>query len=81
MIVFQSSVASGKYLISPLVETLNYGWLTALVPIRSGTGTARVLRLTQLFRNTLAAVQDAGAEGLQWTAHRAKPRSTTAVAR
>ena len=59
----------GKYLISPLVKTLDNGWFAASVSIRSGSGSGthdRVLRLTRLFRTHLAAVQYATAEGLRW---------------
>ncbi|MES2936079.1 MAG: hypothetical protein V4864_00265 [Pseudomonadota bacterium] len=59
----------GKYLISPLTKTLDNGWFASSVSIRSGTGrgtTDRVLRLTRLFRDRLAAAEYAVAEGLQW---------------
>lgn len=59
----------GKYLISPLTKTLDNGWFASSVSIRSGSGSAttdRVLRLTRLFRNRVAAAEYAIAEGLQW---------------
>jgi hypothetical protein len=62
-------VTAGKYLISPLVKALENGWYACSVSIRSGSGSAttdRVLRLTRLFRDRLAAADYARAEGLQW---------------
>lgn len=59
----------GKYLISPLIKALDNGWYAASVSIRSGSGSAttdRVLRLTRLFRDRMAAAEYAMAEGLQW---------------
>jgi hypothetical protein len=67
------NVTVGKYLVSPLVKLLENGWYAASVSIRSGTGSGthdRVLRLTRLFRDKLAAVQYATAEGMQWIGHR-----------
>jgi len=66
------NVTSGKYLISPIVKPLDNGWYAASVSIRSGSGTGthdRVLRLTRLFQDKVAAVQYAIAEGLQWATH------------
>ena len=68
-----SNVTVGKYLISPLVKALENGWYAASVSIRSGSGSGthdRVLRLTRLFRDRVAALQYATAEGLQWIGHR-----------
>jgi hypothetical protein len=68
-----SNVTVGKYLISPLVKLLENGWYAASVSIRSGSGSGthdRVLRLTRLFRDRVAALQYATAEGLQWIGHR-----------
>ena len=68
-----SNVTVGKYLISPLVKVLENGWYAASVSIRSGSGSGthdRVLRLTRLFRDRVAALQYATAEGLQWIGHR-----------
>jgi hypothetical protein len=59
----------GKYLISPLTRGLENGWFACSVSIRSGSGRAttdRVVRLTRLFRDHLAAADYARAEGLQW---------------
>ena len=59
----------GKYLISPLTKLLENGWFACSVSIRSGTGSAttdRVVRLTKLFRDRLAAADYALGEGLQW---------------
>jgi hypothetical protein len=69
----QHNVTASKYLISPLVKTLDNGWYAASVSIRSGSGSQthdRVLRLTRLFQDKLAAVHYAIAEGLQWASHR-----------
>jgi hypothetical protein len=68
-----SNVTVGKYLISPLVKLLENGWYATSVSIRSGSGSGthdRVLRLTRLFRDRVAALQYATAEGLQWIGHR-----------
>ena len=59
----------GKYLISPLIKALENGWFACSVSIRSGSGRGtsdRVLRLTRLFRDPLAAADYARGEGLQW---------------
>lgn len=59
----------GKYLISPLTRALEGGWYACSVSIRSGSGSAttdRVVRLTRLFRSSLAAAEYAVGEGLQW---------------
>jgi hypothetical protein len=64
-------IASGKYLISPMTRCMDNGWYACSVSIRSGTGrgtTDRVLRLTRLFRDSIAACEYAIAEGLQWIA-------------
>lgn len=63
------SITVGKYLISPLTKALENGWFACSVSIRSGAGsttTDRVVRLTRLFRDRLAAAEYALAEGLQW---------------
>lgn len=65
----EHTLTVGKYLISPLIKALENGWYACSVSIRSGSGsttTDRVLRLTRLFRNRLAAADYARAEGLQW---------------
>jgi len=62
-------VTVGKYLISPLTKPLENGWFACSVSIRSGSGsstTDRVVRLTRLFRDRLAAAEYALAEGLRW---------------
>jgi hypothetical protein len=67
------NITVGKYLISPLTRLLENGWYASSVSIRSGSGTGthdRVLRLTRLFQDHLAAVRYATAEGLQWIGHR-----------
>jgi len=59
----------GKYLISPLTQVLHNGWFASSVSIRSdgeAEGGERVLRLTRLFRDPLAAARYARDEGLQW---------------
>lgn len=64
-------VATGKYLVTPLVRTLENGWFTCSVSIRSGSGrgtTDRVVRFTKLFRDLAGAADYALAEGLQWVA-------------
>lgn len=62
-------VTLGKYLVSPIIKALDNGWYGCSVSIRSGRGTAtndRVLRLTRIFRDHLAACEYAIAEGMQW---------------
>ena len=62
-------ITVGKYLISPLTRPLANGWFACSVSIRSGSGSAttdRVVRLTRLFRDAIAAAEYAIAEGLQW---------------
>jgi hypothetical protein len=63
------TLAVGKYLISPLTKLLENGWFACSVSIRAGRGrgtTDRVVRLTRLFRDRLAAADFAMQEGLQW---------------
>jgi hypothetical protein len=63
------AVTAGKYLISPLTKALENGWYACSVSIRSGRGrgtTDRVVRLTRLFRDRLAAAEYALQEGLRW---------------
>ena len=67
------NIIVGKYLISPLTRMLENGWYACSVSIKSGSGSGthdRVLRLTRLFQDHLAAVRYATAEGLQWIGHR-----------
>lgn len=69
----EPNVTVGKYLISPLVKLLENGWYVASVSIRSGSGSGthdRVLRLSRLFRDRVAAIQYATAEGLSWVGAR-----------
>ena len=69
----KDNITVGKYLISPLPKQLDNGWWATSVSIRSGAGSGthdRVLRLTRLFRDKLAAAEYAIAEGLQWIGHR-----------
>lgn len=64
-------VTVGKYLISPLTKALENDWFACSVSIQSGSGrgtTDRVLRLTRLFRDRLAAAEYAVQEGLRWMA-------------
>jgi hypothetical protein len=64
-----SPLTVGKYLISPITKPLDGGWFGCSVSIRSGSGSAttdRVVRLTRLFRDQLAAAEYALTEGLQW---------------
>jgi len=59
----------GKYQISPLTKAMPDGWIACSVSIRSGKGSAttdRVVRLTRLFRDRLAAAEYALAEGVRW---------------
>ena len=66
----QDTIIAGKYLISPLTRMLENGWYACSVSIRSHCGNyERVLRVTRLFRDKLAAVRYATAEGLQWIGH------------
>lgn len=61
----------GKYLVSPLTKALENGWYACSVSIRSGSGrgtTDRVVRLTRLFRDNVAAAEYAMTEGLRWIA-------------
>jgi hypothetical protein len=61
--------AVGRYLISPLTKLLENGWFACSVSIRAGSGqgtTDRVVRLTRLFRDRVAAADYAMKEGLQW---------------
>ena len=68
----EDTITVGRYLISPLTKVLANGWYACSVSIRSccsccSSGTHdRVLRLTRLSQNKLAAVRYAIAEGLQW---------------
>jgi hypothetical protein len=65
----EQTITAGRYLISPLIKAVENGWYACSVSIRSGSGsstTDRVLRLTRLFRDRLAAADYARAEGLQW---------------
>lgn len=76
----EQNLKVGKYLISPLTRPLDNGWFACSVSIRSGSGSAttdRVVRLTRLFRDRLAAVEYALAEGLQWIG--VSPRNTAAA--
>ena len=64
-----ANVTVGKYLISPLVRPADDGHYACSVSIRSGSGSAttdRVVRLTQLFRDRIAATEHAVNEGLRW---------------
>ena len=69
--VQEQNLKVGKYLISPLTRPLDDGWFACSVSIRSGSGSAttdRVVRLTRLFQDSVAACEYAIAEGLQWIA-------------
>lgn len=59
----------GKYLISPFTRALDNGWFACSVSIRSGSGRStsdRVLRLTRLFKDPLAAADYARGEAMKW---------------
>ena len=76
-----SPLVVGKYLISPLTKVLENGWFACSVSIRSGSGrgtTDRVLRLTRLFRDPLAAADYARGEGLQWVSAPSAPSALAA---
>ncbi|HXE47787.1 MAG TPA: hypothetical protein VN663_05410 [Ramlibacter sp.] len=68
----RDTITAGRYLISPITKRLENGWYACSVSIRSrcscrSSGTHdRVLRLTRLSQNKLAAVRYAIAEALQW---------------
>ncbi len=79
----EDNITVGKYLISPLTQLLANGWYACSVSIRSGSGSGthdRVLRLTRLFQNQVAAVRYATAEGLQWIGHRTHATEGAALA-
>lgn len=62
-------ITVGKYLISPMIRLLENGWYACAVSIRSGRGqgtTDRVLSLTGVFRDSVAACDYAVGEALQW---------------
>ena len=64
-----NNITVGKYLISPLPKQTEDGQWAISVSIRSGVGSGthdRVLRLTRLFQDKLAAAEYAISEGLQW---------------
>jgi hypothetical protein len=66
-----ATVTVGKYLISPLTKLVEGGWFACSVSIRAGSGrgtTDRVVRLTRIFRDRLAAADYALQEGLRWVA-------------
>ena len=66
------NITVGKYLVSPITKPLENGWYACSVSIRTGTGSGthdRVLRLTRLFKDQIAAVGYATAEGLRWIGH------------
>jgi hypothetical protein len=61
----------GKYRITPLTRALDEGGFGCSVSIRSGSGsgtTDRVVRLTQQFRDRVAAASYALEEGVRWIA-------------
>jgi hypothetical protein len=68
----KDTITAGRYRISPITKRLENGWYACAVSIRSccsccSSGTHdRVLRLTRLSQNKLAAVRYAIAEALQW---------------
>jgi len=66
----------GKYQISPLTKAMPDGWIACSVSIRSGRGSAttdRVVRLTRLFRDRIAAAEYALAEGVRWITAGGRP--------
>lgn len=73
MTTSNNNITVGRYLISPLPKLLENGWWASSVSIRSGSGSGthdRVLRLTRLFQDHLAAAEYAVAEGLRWISQR-----------
>jgi hypothetical protein len=68
----QDTITVGKYHVSPLIRMLETGWYACSVSIRSGSGSGthdRVLRLTRLFNDQIAAMRYATAEGMRWLGH------------
>ena len=60
----------------PLLRLLENGWFASSVSIRCNAGacgTARILRLTRLFRCATEAAAYARAEALQWIATSPRP--------
>ena len=67
----------GRYLVSPLIKSLDDGSFASSVSIRSGSGSAttdRVLRLNGLFRCATEAAVCAHAEALRWIGDSGSPR-------
>jgi hypothetical protein len=63
----KDTITAGRYRISPITKRLENGWYACAVSIRSCCGAHdRVLRLTRLSQNKLAAVRYAIAEALKW---------------
>jgi hypothetical protein len=78
---FNSRIAVGKYLVSPLTKRLDDGRFVASVSIRSGRGNGmhdRVMRFTPLFASSASAVRYATEQGLGWVRERVAPAITPA---
>ncbi len=76
MDILDSSIAVGKYLVSPLTKRLDDGRFVASVSIRSGRGSGmhdRVMRFTPLFASSASAVRYATEQGLGWVRQRVSP--------
>ena len=72
----------GKYVVSPLVRTLDDGSFASSVSIRSGSGSAttdRVLRLTRIFGCAAEAAVGAHAEARRWIEESRAPRRACAA--
>ncbi|WBY03131.1 hypothetical protein PE066_06245 [Ramlibacter tataouinensis] len=66
----------GKYVVSPLIKSLDDGWFASSVSIRSGSGrgmTDRILRLKQQFRCANEAAAFAHSEAMQWISASRQP--------
>lgn len=75
MIMNDSKIAVGKYLVSPLAKQQGEGY-AASVSIRSGRGSGthdRVLRFTEIFDSAAAAVHYATEHALCWIHDRSAP--------
>jgi len=73
MTIDHTSIAVGKYLVSPLAKKQGEGHYAASVSIRSGHGSGthdRVLRFSGFFDSAAAAVQYATEHALRWIQER-----------
>ncbi|HWI80750.1 hypothetical protein [Ramlibacter sp.] len=65
-------ITAGTYRIAPLTRRMANGWYACAVSVRCASGAGsrdRLLRLTRLFQDPLAAIRYATAEGLRWLGH------------